>query len=454
MNNPKYLAIIQAGAETRNIDFKGPMNWHDSKCTQFELLKDIAAMANTLGGGHIVVGREKPTHTSGTLTQDQVKSFDPTEVNKFVHKYLAPTLECRVELERIGQDELIVIEVPEFDTMPLVFQIDGHCGSDKCKKEHFRRADLFIRTKAQQSQRVATVEQMHDIIASGMRKSSAALVADIQRMLSSPQAVEEPMVSSPYDAEYEDEERDFFGPTFYPRVPFAGHFDMSVKPVEYRNDRIDLRQTPRKVAEFAYVLSRNGIIDAVPFDLDHTRQNFVKGARLRLVKPEWRRIEAVSLHTSGLYRVVRCFLEDYQPDAERKRGTFIETDRTLMVDLFVEQMTMLHLLARNIARELLADADEEVQVDLRVDGLAGRTLSANQMDPLQQFLNGLHGQQGTKNIFLFPLRTTRRALELDAVKTARDQCEQILWTFGMSAPNVVQTVQRKLLWRTPDATML
>src|SRR3979411_2131594 len=74
------------------------MDWiRSTRCERFEILKDIAALANVGGGGHIVIGRDEPALTSGSLTQEQADSFDPTKVNACVHRYLSPAIECRVE---------------------------------------------------------------------------------------------------------------------------------------------------------------------------------------------------------------------------------------------------------------------------------------------------------------------------------------------------------------------
>jgi hypothetical protein len=141
------------------------------------------------------------------------------------------------------------------------------------------------------------------------------------------------------------------------------------------------------------------------------------------------------------------FKKNYEPSEDRTSARFVEINRTLLIDLFVEQMTLLHILARNIARDLLADADEEVQFDLRVDGLAGRTLAANRLDPMKTFLICVPGHTGTENVFNFPLRTTLRALEVEAVSVARDRCARVLWTFGLDG-NAMLSMQRSLLGGT------
>jgi hypothetical protein len=452
VRNPRYEAMIREATETRVIDFKAAMDWKlASKCEKFEILRDVAALAN-VGGGHIIIGRDGPSFASGSVTPQQAASFDPTLLNTDVHNYLTPAIECRVEIDEVDNDMLVVVEVPEFESSPLIFQEVGNCGVAGCKKTpHFRPGDVFIRTKAVQSRRVTDADEMRDIITRAVRKSRDELVTAMQRMLTSPQSVEEPLPQSPYDTEAEHEEREFFRPTFL-WLMTAGHLDMTVRPAVYRPDRIDLHMTPRKIVEYAAIIECSGIFDAIPFEQSHEQENFASGARLRLHRPEWRRVEAVSLHTSGLYRIVRAFQEDYEPDKDHQSARFVETERVLLVDTFVEQMTLIHLLARNIGRDLLDGPDEEIQIDLRIDSLAGRTLQANRLEPLQTFLMGLGGQQGTENVFKFPLRTTLRALEIDVVALARERCARILWTFGLRGESIL-SMQRSLLGRTEPTAL-
>jgi len=445
MSSPAYESIIRAATETRNIDFKAAIEWiHASKCSRFEILKDIASMANA-GGGHIVVGRDEPSLSNGSLTRQQANSFDPTEVNKFVHKYLAPAIECHVEEVMVDDDILVVIDIPEFDSSPVIFQLNGDCGDSECRKSpHFRSADIFIRTKAQQSQRVIDPDDMREMLKRGMRKAQNELITLITRALSSRPSVEEPLPLSPYDEEYEYEKREFFDPTFYPWVSFTGHFDMVVKPVTYVENRLDLESIPNKIREFRYIVTKNGVPDSVPYLDNHKVTNFSRGCRMLLQQIACRQYEAVSLQQSGLYRVTRIFMEDYEPNHEKTSAKLVDKNNLLWLDTFVQQITVFYLLARNIARALLRDPDEEIQIDLRVDGLKNRTLTTNAMDPSWRTRLATLSTAGTENVFNFPLRTTLRELEVDVVNIAREKCQKILWTFGLKDCGLA-TIQRKIL---------
>jgi predicted HTH transcriptional regulator len=92
MSNERYKARLREARGMRNVDFKAAFNGRSKpRCTRLELLKDIAAMANS-GGGCLIIGRDEPYYTTGSLTQEQVDSFDTTCVLDFVHGNLSPTL--------------------------------------------------------------------------------------------------------------------------------------------------------------------------------------------------------------------------------------------------------------------------------------------------------------------------------------------------------------------------
>lgn len=416
-----------------------------TKCVKFELLRDVAAMANA-GGGCIVIGRNNDALETGSLSEAQAQSFETTKFHTFVKNYLEPKQEYKLVRMFVGDDLLVIIDVPDFDTIPLVFNSAGNCGSNDCRKPHFLPGDLMIRTAAAETTRISSADEMRGLINLSVQKTGDRLVTEIQRMLRSPMNVEEPLVSSPYDEEYEHEERDFFGPAFYPQLPTHGYFDMTIRPVIYNADRIALRDVPRRIVEYSAIIMQNGRTVDIPFD-NADQQNFKDGARLSCQKPEWRKVERVSLHKSGLYRIKRAFAEDYLPNTEHPSAQRVELQRELSIDYFVDRVTMFHVLARNIARRLLPDLDDELQFDFRIVGLAGRILSSTRLDPLEEFLAGMNDAEGNENIFNFPLRTTRRALEVDIVNIARERCDLILWTFGIRDASV-SLMQRRLLGRT------
>lgn len=82
----ELLALLLRGHESKDLDYKGPCSWHETdKKACCELVKDILAMGNTLGG-YIVVGVSEVAHgfSWNGLSSDEAITFDTTRINRFV----------------------------------------------------------------------------------------------------------------------------------------------------------------------------------------------------------------------------------------------------------------------------------------------------------------------------------------------------------------------------------
>ena len=87
--------ILLQGYESKDLDYKGPFKWDEGdKKACCEIVKDILAMANTLGG-YIVIGVEetgKGFNFIG-LTNEQADSFETSRINRFLQNYTDPPIE-------------------------------------------------------------------------------------------------------------------------------------------------------------------------------------------------------------------------------------------------------------------------------------------------------------------------------------------------------------------------
>lgn len=151
----EHILLALREGETRSRDFKGPMSFTE-KSERLGLMKDIAAMANTPGGGEIIIGiEEKPTgHEPVGLSDRQVISFDPTKIGDNLANYFGPAIEVGVrQLTHVGRT-LVMLVVAEFRREPILALQDGNCT----KKLHFRRGDLLVRTAKASTQRASPEE--------------------------------------------------------------------------------------------------------------------------------------------------------------------------------------------------------------------------------------------------------------------------------------------------------
>jgi schlafen family protein len=74
--------LIGQAAESRGLDYKGPMAWAGSKAERAELIRDLMCFSNTPDGGYILVGVDEGAAgwVLTGLTPDQAETFDPTKI--------------------------------------------------------------------------------------------------------------------------------------------------------------------------------------------------------------------------------------------------------------------------------------------------------------------------------------------------------------------------------------
>lgn len=427
-------------------------------------------MAN-LGGGLIIVGRDEPDFITGTLDDRQARSFDVTDLNKFVHRYLTPALECAVTVERVDDDRLAVIDVPSFDGIPLIFKVEGHCSDEKHRKTpHFGRADIYMRGKAMESHRIVDPEEMRELLAiasraqrdeimEGLRRQFESMLETMRTMLNvSPVLMSQPPIVAPPSApvepanldivtlnerKHDDDDRDFFRSYFFPWLFTHGHYDMTVRPAAFRADRLERAGLPARIREFSAVVNRRGILEAVPYESTNQTEHFRSGVRLKGRKPEWRHVEAASLQRSGVYRIVRSFQEDFRPNENGAGATIIDTDRMLYIDTFVETVTLFYMLAARVAQGVATENSDEVEIEFVVDGLAMRQAVGNMPEVEELLRRGPSGHEGSENRFAFSYRGTPSQIREMALSRAVDDSAEVLWSFGL-ANNIVPGLQRRL----------
>ncbi|MCK4820609.1 ATP-binding protein, partial [bacterium] len=91
-NESKLIEILLRKEETKEITYKAPCGWNPKdKAACCELVKDILAFGNTLGGYLIIGVNEIPNGFDfAGLSDDQLATYDTTKINQFINKYADP----------------------------------------------------------------------------------------------------------------------------------------------------------------------------------------------------------------------------------------------------------------------------------------------------------------------------------------------------------------------------
>jgi hypothetical protein len=117
--------IIQAGQETRTVEFKSAGAWSDVDL-RAQVIRVALSMANTRDGGVLLVGMaelaDRPGyHVPEPLTEEQWRSFDPDTVVPQINAHAFPHLDVVVSHSlRANGDRLVSIEVAPFRDVPVL----------------------------------------------------------------------------------------------------------------------------------------------------------------------------------------------------------------------------------------------------------------------------------------------------------------------------------------------
>ncbi len=179
---PDQLEALLTRRELRNFDFKGPVSFEGD--FRIELAVAIAAMANTPGGGTILVGvsEEGADRRIRGVTAEQRKTFDPTLVGQYLRERLDPVPDFEVVdiLDTAGGD-VVEIRVSEFRDVPIV--VKRTLQKREEKNATGREGDILIRSREAQSRRVMNAEETREILGRAISRTSERLLEQIRAVV-------------------------------------------------------------------------------------------------------------------------------------------------------------------------------------------------------------------------------------------------------------------------------
>ncbi len=224
----EILELIENKQETKNCDFKDSFSWTDlDRNHQCEIIKDIIAMANTKDGGRIVIGVEDRTWTVNGLSNEQLKSFDVTQINNLLHEYSDPKHSCSIKQVHIGDKELIVIEIPEFTEDIIITKRGSSC---------FERGRVYIRTDAASSEMVPSNHEMRELIGRAITKKGDNLLSSINTLIKGKPIVEE-LVNYDEDIKVAN---DYLKNHYQEKFDSLGYYELISYPIDKKRERINL----------------------------------------------------------------------------------------------------------------------------------------------------------------------------------------------------------------------
>ena len=146
--------FLEEGHESRNLDFKASFI-----CDEASLAKDILAMTNTPLGGVIIIGvkEEDDNFVFEGMTSAHFDTYEEDKFRDQIGEYTEPSAKFILEKHSIDAKNLVIIQVSEFDLVPVLCKKDG---------KGLRKGAIYIRTKHKRwaSEEPKTHEEMREII--------------------------------------------------------------------------------------------------------------------------------------------------------------------------------------------------------------------------------------------------------------------------------------------------
>lgn len=142
MDEQGIRAFIEAGKESRHLEYKQSISWKETHI-RINIIKAILGMANTPDGGTIIIGMEKQTDNSyipkGVIADHLTTFQSEDEIKDLVSTYADPYVEFDVRIDEHESKKYVIFSISEFAELPVI-----------CKKEYpdiLRRGALYIRSK-------------------------------------------------------------------------------------------------------------------------------------------------------------------------------------------------------------------------------------------------------------------------------------------------------------------
>jgi len=263
----ELTAILLRGRESKDFDYKAASAWDEKdKASCCALVKDILAMANTLGGFIVIGVSETPTGLSfDGVSADQADSFDTSRLNRFTQRYADPPINAL--LRKLGYDgkTFILIEVPPFSNTPHI-----------CRKDLpgvLSAPTLYVRTDNNESAPVSSPADFQAVIEHAVRNRGDALLASFRSILTSGTVPRELSAMEQFTAQRLEAQARFedLNP-LKDEEPMLGYFEAWFTPERFDGSRFTL-DTLRAAAERAQVTYTGWPF--LYFDTEQMRRTYV-----------------------------------------------------------------------------------------------------------------------------------------------------------------------------------
>lgn len=126
----KILELLEAGGETRNIEFKKTYDWGNPQ-HKAKIVKCILAMSNTKDGGNLIIGIDDEKQGLEKLTgmeQEHFVKLNYDHIVVEVNKFADPPVAFHMYPIEKDKKYYILMKIPEFVELPIICKRSGEQG--------------------------------------------------------------------------------------------------------------------------------------------------------------------------------------------------------------------------------------------------------------------------------------------------------------------------------------
>ena len=157
MPDEEFHALLEIQHETERIEWKEPFAWDDekSKWLQEKVIQAILGLANTRGGGYIIIGIvEDKTHGRIDfcgLDVDKLSTYEDWDAIKGkVDSFASPSVIFDISKGVYQGNDYVIIHVIQFASIPIVCKKNGDKYSSSQNTEYRLLEDgaIYCRRKS------------------------------------------------------------------------------------------------------------------------------------------------------------------------------------------------------------------------------------------------------------------------------------------------------------------
>lgn len=166
MIKQNLIELVLHGSEERNLEYKTSISWHDNT-TKEKVIKLAISMANIKDGGFLILGVDEIKNgvfEPNGMKKEHWDSFNQDNVMEYVNEYADPYIELKVDKFDYKSKLFIVIQIQEFEELPVV-----------CKKNglKLKRGEIYIRPRRKfESVLVPSQTEMREILEMAVDKKT------------------------------------------------------------------------------------------------------------------------------------------------------------------------------------------------------------------------------------------------------------------------------------------